>query len=321
MDPIYPLTTIYTPPASCSKRLFTLTDPDRTSWLSWDADLESIATLTCYPSEWVSAAPVPEFATFSPGVCPSDYTMFSTRTTGAATIAFCCPSGFTGLPSYQAPPDCSRSITAPTTALYYALNTEDYRSTIAGTTTVDHPQWAVAYGYRVEWQSSDLPRFTPKSAPLLQLSAMIPISETSETLLWAKTTLPTTATVGHGSSSLTSSNAIRTVNGATATGQANSGSAAGSKLSRSQLIGAEVGAIVGFLLLLGAGSWLFLRHRLQGRKRSTQYRTDLVGFTPADHSITLQDISLEALLILLIPVIPKMEDSSVWSGKRARTFL
>jgi hypothetical protein len=70
------ITTIFTPPTDCARRLFTIAnndDPLTAAHLYWDIKIGDIATLSCQPLEWISAGQ--HFrTTYSPGVCPSGYT-------------------------------------------------------------------------------------------------------------------------------------------------------------------------------------------------------------------------------------------------------
>jgi hypothetical protein len=91
LTPYVPLTTIFTPPASCSVRDFSY-DPigDR---VCWDQDLINTATLTCYPSRFAEAHSGKTAAYFSPGVCPRYYTTIRTSENDIKeTLATCCPS-------------------------------------------------------------------------------------------------------------------------------------------------------------------------------------------------------------------------------------
>lgn len=89
-----PLTTIFTPPPSCSTRLFT-TDTElygSVGTVVWDDSVGMDETeLPCYPMEWKAAAAWFETLAFSPGVCPADYTTFTTGSIAGATVAYCCP--------------------------------------------------------------------------------------------------------------------------------------------------------------------------------------------------------------------------------------
>jgi hypothetical protein len=89
------LTTIFTPPDSCSTRLFTTDISFSGGFISWDAqpvDDASLMSGRCYPTEWVKAHGYFGDVAFSPGVCPQDYTTFSTAVVSEVTVAYCCPS-------------------------------------------------------------------------------------------------------------------------------------------------------------------------------------------------------------------------------------
>lgn len=102
--PNVPLTTVFTSPASCSTRHFTILGysfvdrfyGDRTAY--WDYAVDDAATLSCYPSRFAEAwtqerlAISSSTAIFSPGICPSHYTTVNTSLYNAAeeTFATCC---------------------------------------------------------------------------------------------------------------------------------------------------------------------------------------------------------------------------------------
>lgn len=80
------LTTIFTPPASCSDLPFTYTD----SKFWRDA---ALSRTECYPPLYL---PPPNWNEYSPGVCPDKYTpniytIFTYTNKQVETYAFCCP--------------------------------------------------------------------------------------------------------------------------------------------------------------------------------------------------------------------------------------
>ena len=97
---ITPLTTIFTPPPECATHILTKTPFDDVLSLE-PSELfpESARSTKCYPSQYIILvgsygweAEVSHM--FSPGACPSNYKMFSTKTTSSdpeLTIAHCCP--------------------------------------------------------------------------------------------------------------------------------------------------------------------------------------------------------------------------------------
>ncbi|CAD0053919.1 unnamed protein product, partial [Aureobasidium pullulans] len=101
-----PLTTIFTPPASCSTRPFTLATANNSTIGTWDAQYNS--TYACYPPSWNTA----KVNYYLPGVCPEGYNyvgIFSYQTT---TSANCCPYGMSLVDN-----NCQTVISTPTYAL------------------------------------------------------------------------------------------------------------------------------------------------------------------------------------------------------------
>lgn len=82
-----PLTTTFTPPASCATKTTSFSlffFGAETSTLLEQA--RSDAPAECYPPSYAVSA------TYNPGVCPSGYTTATqTRGSGGTTTAYCCP--------------------------------------------------------------------------------------------------------------------------------------------------------------------------------------------------------------------------------------
>jgi hypothetical protein len=83
-----PLTTIFTPPASCVTDHYRSTNSPE----YYDGLGPSPVASECFPSNW---EPIPDFY-FSPGICPAGYTGEATSivvlNTRTETVVDCCPS-------------------------------------------------------------------------------------------------------------------------------------------------------------------------------------------------------------------------------------
>jgi hypothetical protein len=181
-------------------------------------------------------------------------------------------------------PTCTSNLSAPTVALY---QTEvDAGSSItwalAGTTTANAP--AEAYGFIAAWHSSDLDKFTPTSAPILNVATFAQSEVTSTSIRKFECTGDNTGalvclTGGSAHSipnpftgSFATLASVPTAGSvgpyvASATGTAEAGKDATRKgLSSSELIGVEVGAVVGFVALLAGFGYLLFRKKM--RKQS-----------------------------------------------------
>jgi hypothetical protein len=164
---------------------------------------------------------------------------------------------------------CSSSIFVPTVAIVQSTITQELSDQVTeiGTSSVV-PEYGVAYGYQVAWKSADLYLFTPKSAPVLRLSATS-IPSTMRTwsytgsISWPSSIAVTTST--NPSLLPTPIDTLSTPNlsaSVTATSTSNSKR----KLSSHDMIAIEAGAVFGFILLVGGCAWLFLRPRLRKRE-------------------------------------------------------
>lgn len=84
-----PLTTIFTPPAPCSSRPFTLSLSNNI--MVGVRGLSSNFSDPCYPTDWATA----KINYYSPGVCPEDHTyvdVFTGQSSGTPyTSVNCCP--------------------------------------------------------------------------------------------------------------------------------------------------------------------------------------------------------------------------------------
>ncbi|THZ69016.1 hypothetical protein D6C85_07052 [Aureobasidium pullulans] len=146
-----PLTTIFTPPASCSTRPFTLVATNNSTIGAWDAQYNS--TYACYPPSWNTA----KMNYYLPGVCPEGYNyvgIFSYQTT---TSANCCPSGMSLVDN-----NCQTVISTPT----YALMPD-----LTNTFAISDGFTGLATPINVAWRSADLQSFTPVAAPVLAVAS------------------------------------------------------------------------------------------------------------------------------------------------------
>ena len=183
------LSTVFTPPADCSTRPFTLqVDPFSLRGIStsilWDAQINDTKTASCTPSEWISANPsLGQFGKQSitdvHGVCPHDYTTIGTEygPGGWVTTAFCCPSGMSWINDYRTPYQCMTTLAANAVLIVETQVTTPFLQdsfAIASTTVMPTPVVAFDRGMRMSWSSSDLPSFTPASAPILGLASATP---------------------------------------------------------------------------------------------------------------------------------------------------
>ncbi|KAH0541392.1 hypothetical protein FGG08_004156 [Glutinoglossum americanum] len=266
-----PLTTIFTPPPECSTRLFTInidsTSSFNADYMFWEDMIQDAETLTCYPPIFSDYWP----STFSPGVCPSDYTTFATTVieSESVTVATCCPSRFTATSVMRDNANCQSKVGSPTIALVQSMcdgvtrgRCTGYEYLILGTTTVT-PSYAIAYPYTVAWKQADLDIFSPKSAPLLRTSG-VSISSYDYTAAFTEFTL----TDDFSTTSMTSSPrpppagpTTRT----TATASGNSTGGHGGLGPKQQRIAAEVGGVIGALIVLAGCAWLLLRPKLRRR--------------------------------------------------------
>jgi hypothetical protein len=183
------LSTVFTPPADCSTRPFTLQlDPFTLSGIStsilWDAQINDTKTASCTPSEWLSANPslgqqFKQSITDVHGVCPHGYTTIGTEygSGGWVTTAFCCPSGMSWINDYKTPYQCMTTLKANAVLIVETQVTVPFPQdsfVVVSTSVVPTPVVAFDRGMRMSWWSSDLPSFTPASAPILGLATATP---------------------------------------------------------------------------------------------------------------------------------------------------
>lgn len=79
--PFPPMTTVFTPPATCSGHSFIMTGPSAKIYTAQSSPDP------CYPPGWETARSY----YYSPGVCPYDHTMVTAAVYGVSTVATCCP--------------------------------------------------------------------------------------------------------------------------------------------------------------------------------------------------------------------------------------
>lgn len=153
----------------------------------------------------------------------------------------------------------------------------DSTPTIAGTTSLtpnrNSPLIAERSLLCVAWKSSDLGLFTPASAPLLNLNSDIssipgPWWERTSTIPQTQSTTTLATTIPSGiriapSTTISGHSVLPSI--ATPLSGTNQG-----KLTSSQRIGIEVGAVLGFIAVGIGCAWLFLRRRLAKKERRTR---------------------------------------------------
>ncbi|KAJ5294025.1 hypothetical protein N7508_008846 [Penicillium antarcticum] len=220
-----PLTTVFTPPASC----------DNFSWISSDClgttcrgvyNIVRATETECYPSGWASSA-----TTFSPGlVCPSGYSIAATTLAsyGVASIetrATCCPSGFTIATesplAWYTPEPCIRTTDVATTITFTVVGVTPATTTAyTWTTPIYH---AMPVG--IAWQSSDT----------ISTSVDVTPTATSET------------------NPATTNSASATTSAASSSGGSSSGLSTGAKAGIG--VGVSVG-VIAIALAIGAIFWL-----------------------------------------------------------------
>ncbi|CAD0083048.1 unnamed protein product, partial [Aureobasidium vineae] len=147
-----PLTTIFTPPTSCSTRPFTLSTSNNILVGIWNYSSNSVDL--CYPPDWATA----KTNYYTPGVCPKGHT-YAGIDVGSESLDVrytpvnCCPSGMDLVGTQY------RTLVTTTT---YAL-LPDLRT---GTIT-NFPLSGFATPLRVVWNWDNLSKFTPNAAPVV----------------------------------------------------------------------------------------------------------------------------------------------------------
>ncbi|THZ35380.1 hypothetical protein D6C90_07374 [Aureobasidium pullulans] len=160
---LLPLTTIFTPPAPCHLRPFTLTASSNTSLGVWRYQNDSADP--CYPPLWATA----KTNYYRPGACPSGHAYVRLALGGPISSQYtsvnCCPSGMDLVDT-----KCHTTITTPTYALMPDLETFSITK---------FPFIGVATALNVVWVSEDLDLFTPKSAPATGVANMLVVKTAS----------------------------------------------------------------------------------------------------------------------------------------------
>ncbi len=205
-------------------------------------------------------------------------------------------SGFTGTVSFTERrlegynvgtqfPICTSPITRPINAVvvtttYVSSGTDVQILFLPGPTVTATPSVAKAYGIIAAWQSSDLKNFDPESAPVRGLTSYsqsdMPRSVVSlidpctgpgaqRIRVCATGTPNSIPNPFTGSFATVAGNSI-TPSAAAPSVSWRSSNRDGNGLLRGQLIGIEVGAVCGFVILLALGSWLIFRRT---RRRKT----------------------------------------------------
>ncbi|KAJ5121653.1 uncharacterized protein N7515_009614 [Penicillium bovifimosum] len=121
---------------------------------------------SCQPSGWNTGAKYDDLFTFSPAVCPQDWTYFEMSSTKHYSAAYCCASGFGfsgewyALPTSALTPVCARTFSAGETTITAPLVS---RTDATGTFTegvIVHRAW------HVTWAESDTATMSPSLPPL-----------------------------------------------------------------------------------------------------------------------------------------------------------
>ncbi|GLI73037.1 hypothetical protein PoHVEF18_001235 [Penicillium ochrochloron] len=164
------LTTPYVQPSGCTSafQLTTITTSYGTT-VTTITVLASEAAATgfsaCQPSGWDSGSTTDLF-TFSPAVCPQDWTYYEMSSTKKYSAAYCCASGFDfrapwyALPTAALSPACARTIKSGDTTITAPLWSQ---TDIMGTFTegmIVHRAW------HVSWAESDTASMSPSLPPL-----------------------------------------------------------------------------------------------------------------------------------------------------------
>ncbi|KAK3074515.1 hypothetical protein LTR53_002997 [Teratosphaeriaceae sp. CCFEE 6253] len=261
-----PLTTIFTPPASCFDMKFGVMLDGTVSGNPSAFRDYSAAVQSCYPESY-SELELSTGLWFSPGVCPSGYAKASQGADIAdgnpsLTLAWCCPSSM-GY-SWDGTNDFCSS--------YVATPTEVY----SGTYTTGVPfsnfvalQWPIS----VMWREEDLSLFSPASAPILAGASTTSASESTEP--GTRTSTRTQGTSGGASLTSASIPSIPTTSAPSAT---SSGPASGA-LGKGAQVGIGVGVAVPVVALLGLGLWFYLYRRKTKRGKAGGSSDSPIGGT------------------------------------------
>ncbi|KAK5726723.1 hypothetical protein LTR15_002611 [Elasticomyces elasticus] len=187
---ITPLLSFFTAPPSCN--------PESIS--TWTGCSSSGGTLQCAPNLDDNCLPAPgsqlSREVFSPGVCPESY--YAAGLSGlpnAATTAWCCPSGCI----YNSGA-CASIITGAYSTSTISSDGSATATALIANATLPNQSETIFVGIfptiQVAWAVSDLPLFTPASAPILQ--AQNPTASTTPTPTAKSKGVSTSAWAGIG---------------------------------------------------------------------------------------------------------------------------
>ncbi|KAE8153561.1 hypothetical protein BDV25DRAFT_149089 [Aspergillus avenaceus] len=146
-----PLTTTFTPPASCQRQLHSIPTQTFSDTTYFYYHLDYANDTACMPSGWSPTS------YYSPGRCPGGYTVATTslsiiNNTRTDTWANCCPTGFSNNKSPNAPPyDMTEACTSSASS----------SATSTGSMTQSFDGQIGADPVRIIWRSED---FSPSSA-------------------------------------------------------------------------------------------------------------------------------------------------------------
>ncbi|WPH02113.1 Hypothetical protein R9X50_00496800 [Acrodontium crateriforme] len=249
-----PLTTIFTPPASC-KTHWTYEAQDYNSvsgGLLIQNAFSEIPDDSCFPTGFSGFGRAPSIVqVFSPGACPVGYATAGNTYNGPVTTAICCPTQFSYMVTFSSINYFSTSAefegcistynaNANPTTVYARSNNADLNTTV-----VSGPITMWAQPISVAYQTSDLALFTTTtstSSSSASASSMGPTSTNSPTITPAPQASPPTAseTIIHPKPALT--------NGAIA--------------------GVAIGGVLVLAILIGLG--FFLRRRKRAGQGSAE---------------------------------------------------
>ena len=230
----FALTTLFTPPPDCSRPILKPSGTTNNYWVPGsDGGTTTFfgSAWSCYPDQfYLTGGLVP---LYSPGACPSGFDIVSAATPlhPAVTFATCCPDYATLYSGYFCTGTTINEVTT--------VNNDRSSTILNGKYIFEYPPITLA------WESKDLSKFDPPSAPLLAYRSAI----------------ATGASIA--SSPSQSPGDTATKQGATATGSsaASKTSAPASGLSTGAKAGIGVGVAVGVLALIGILVWAILRRR------------------------------------------------------------
>ncbi|KAJ5118193.1 hypothetical protein N7448_009905 [Penicillium atrosanguineum] len=241
------LITPYVQPSGCISA-FELT----TITTSFESTLTTITVLAsdaaapdfsvCQPSLWDSGSTTDLF-TFSPAVCPQDWTYYEMSSTKQYSAAYCCASGFEfRAPGYALPtpvlsPACARTITSGDTTITAPLASH---TNTMGTFTegmIVHRAW------HVSWAESDLASMSPSLPPLTSGKYLA---------TWEPGQIITDGAYDH-----------------------HNGDNSGVRGWRSVLYFAAIGVPLIFLAFITCGGWLLCRKRIKRRAQQVPVNMEL----------------------------------------------